>query len=47
MLPSVVLVSSCVPTLPAGEITGPMFALVAQGAKHICLGDRVASYRPG
>ncbi|WP_353615037.1 hypothetical protein [Sinorhizobium sp. NFACC03] len=24
-----------------------MFAVVAQGAKHVCLADQVASYRPG
>jgi AraC-like DNA-binding protein len=35
------------PTAPSPEMSGTVFALIAQGAKRIALGDRVYEYRAG
>lgn len=47
VLPNLVVMSASMPTPPIGEITEPVFALVAQGTKHVCLGDRVFDYSIG
>ena len=44
VLPNVTIMSSLAPTPPIAEITEPMFALVAQGKKHVGLGDRIFGY---
>jgi AraC-like DNA-binding protein len=46
-LPNLVVMSASMPTPPIGEITEPVFALVAQGTKQVCLGDRVFEYSTG
>lgn len=47
VLPNLVLMSASEPTPPIGEITEPVFALVAQGTKQVCLGDRIFGYGTG
>lgn len=46
-LPNLTLMSATTPTPPIAEITEPTFALVARGAKHVGLGNRVISYGAG
>jgi len=46
-LSHVTLMSASSPTPPIAEVSEPMFALVARGAKHLCLGDRVFDYGTG
>ena len=46
-LPHVTLMSASSATPPIAEISEPMFALVARGAKHLCLGDRIFGYSTG
>ncbi|MEU4333807.1 AraC family transcriptional regulator [Micromonospora lupini] len=45
--PGLVLHRGDTPTEPMPGQSSPIFALVAQGAKHAVLGDRVFSYRAG
>jgi AraC-like DNA-binding protein len=47
VLPNVTLMSATAPTPPIAEVTEPMFALVASGTKHVCLGDRIFNYSTG
>lgn len=47
VLSNVVVMSASKPTPPIGEVSGPVFALVAQGTKQVCLGDRVFEYSTG
>ena len=46
-LSHVILMSASSPTPPIAEVSEPMFALVARGAKHLCLGDRIFEYSTG
>lgn len=46
-LPNVILMTSCSPTPPLAHVAEPMFALVAQGAKHAVVGDRTYDYQAG
>ena len=46
-LPDIVLANFSEPTPPLGYVAGPIFALVAQGAKRAVLGDRVFDYPAG
>ncbi|MEA1675994.1 AraC family transcriptional regulator [Nitrospirillum sp. BR 11163] len=46
-LPGLTLLSASAPTPPIAEVSEPVFALVARGAKRVCLGDRVFSYGAG
>jgi AraC-like DNA-binding protein len=46
-LPGLLLSVSNAPTQPAHHVYEPVFALVAQGAKHASLGDRPLEYRAG
>jgi len=47
VLANVTLLSASAPTPPIGDLTEPVFALVAQGAKRVGLGDRVFDYGAG
>lgn len=47
VLPNVTLMSASAPTPPMGEMTEPMLALVAQGAKSVYLGDASYDYATG
>jgi AraC-like DNA-binding protein len=46
-LPGIALAKMSEPTPPLGYVAGPIFALVAQGAKRAVLGDRVFDYPAG
>jgi AraC-like DNA-binding protein len=41
------LVRSSTPTMPMPNVYRPLLCLVAQGTKHVALGDRVFTYTPG
>lgn len=47
ILPDIMLGRITAPTLPLGDVTEPVFGLVAQGAKRAVLGDRVFDYGVG
>ncbi|MDB5530519.1 MAG: DNA-binding protein AraC-type [Devosia sp.] len=47
VLPNVIVMSAYATTLPIAEMTEPMFALVAQGAKGVGLGEGVFDYSAG
>src|SRR3546814_11797859 len=40
------LVRSSTPTMPMPNVYRPLLCLVAQGRKHVVLGDRVFTYTP-
>src|SRR3546814_13298072 len=40
------LVRSSTPTMPMPNVYRPLLCLVAQGSKHVVLGDRVFTYTP-
>jgi AraC-like DNA-binding protein len=46
-LPGLTLMSASAPTPPIAEVSEPVFALVAQGGKQVCLGDRIFRYGTG
>jgi AraC-like DNA-binding protein len=46
-LPGVMVVASSVPTPPFAHVAEATFALVAQGAKRVVLGDKVFDYAAG
>lgn len=43
-LPNVTLIMASAPTTPVADVTEPMFALVARGAKRVGLGERIFDY---
>ncbi|MDH7794894.1 MULTISPECIES: AraC family transcriptional regulator [unclassified Beijerinckia] len=46
-LPNIVLSASTLPTEPTAHMADPAFAIIAQGAKRVVLGDQVLVYAAG